>query len=41
MGENKTETKVYETKRAVLDGANEIDMVICLSLPSKTGITGT
>ena len=31
MGENKTETKVYETKRAVLDGANEIDMVICLS----------
>ena len=31
MGENKTETKVFETKRAVLDGANEIDMVICLS----------
>ena len=31
MGENKTETKVYETKRAVSDGANEIDMVICLS----------
>ena len=36
-GENKTETKVYETKRAVLDGANEIDMVICLSAV-KTGL---
>lgn len=31
MGENKTETKVFETKRAVADGADEIDMVICLS----------
>ena len=31
MGENKTETKVFETKRAVADGANEIDLVICLS----------
>lgn len=31
MGENKTETKVYETKRAVADGADEIDMVACIS----------
>lgn len=31
MGENKTETKVFETKRAVVDGADEIDMVICIS----------
>ncbi len=31
MGENKTETKVFETKRAVADGADEIDMVICIS----------
>lgn len=30
MGENKTETKVFETKRAVADGADEIDMVICI-----------
>ncbi len=31
MGENVTATKVYETKRAVADGADEIDMVVCLS----------
>lgn len=31
MGENKMETKVFETKRAVADGADEIDMVICIS----------
>lgn len=31
MGENKTETKVYETKRAIADGADEIDMVTCIS----------
>ena len=31
MGETKTETKVFETKRAVADGADEIDMVICIS----------
>ena len=31
MGENKTETKVFETKRAVADGADEIDMVACIS----------
>lgn len=31
MGENKTETKVYETKRAIADGADEIDMVACIS----------
>lgn len=31
MGENKTETKVFETKRAIADGADEIDMVICIS----------
>ena len=31
MGENKTETKVFETKRAVANGADEIDMVICIS----------
>ncbi len=31
MGENLTATKVYETKCAVRDGADEIDMVICVS----------
>ncbi len=31
MGENKTETKVYETKRAIADGADEIDMVASIS----------
>ena len=31
MGENVTPVKVYETKRAVADGADEIDMVICIS----------
>lgn len=31
MGENKTETKVFEAKRAVADGADEIDMVACIS----------
>lgn len=31
MGENLTKTKVYETKQAVKDGADEIDMVICIS----------
>lgn len=31
MGENKTETKVFETKRAIADGADEIDMVIGVS----------
>lgn len=31
MGENKTETKVFETKRAIADGADEIDMVACIS----------
>ena len=31
MGENKTETKVYETTRAIADGADEIDMVACIS----------
>lgn len=31
MGENKTETKVYETKKALADGADEIDMVVCIS----------
>ena len=31
MGENVTATKVYETKRAIADGADEIDMVICIS----------
>lgn len=31
MGENKTETKVYETKKALSDGADEIDMVVCIS----------
>ena len=30
MGENKTETKVFETKGAVADGADEIDMDICI-----------
>lgn len=28
LGANKIETKVYETKQALLDGADEIDMVI-------------
>ncbi len=36
MGENKTETKVFETKRAVADGADEIDMVICISAVKNT-----
>ena len=31
MGENKTETKVYETKRAIADGADEIAIVACIS----------
>ena len=31
MGENVTPVKVYETKRAVADGADEIDMVLCVS----------
>ncbi len=31
MGENTTATKVFETKRAIADGADEIDMVICIS----------
>ena len=31
MGENVTEAKVFETKRAIADGADEIDMVICIS----------
>lgn len=31
MGENLTEVKVLETKRAVADGADEIDMVACIS----------
>lgn len=31
MGENKTETKVFETKKALADGADEIDMVVCIS----------
>ena len=31
MGENTTATKVYETKRAIKDGADEIDMVVCIS----------
>ena len=31
MGENLTETKVFETKKAVSEGADEIDMVICIS----------
>ena len=31
MGENVIPVKVYETKRAVADGADEIDMVICIS----------
>ena len=31
MGENKIETKVYETKKALADGADEIDMVVCIS----------
>ncbi len=31
MGENVTDVKVYEAKRAVADGADEIDMVACIS----------
>ena len=31
MGENAVETKVYETKRALKDGADEIDAVLCIS----------
>ena len=31
MGENTTKTKVFETKRAIADGADEIDMVTCIS----------
>lgn len=31
LGENKTETKVYEAKSAICDGADEIDMVITVS----------
>ena len=31
MGENMTEVKVYETKKAVSAGADEIDMVACIS----------
>ncbi|UKS53824.1 deoxyribose-phosphate aldolase [Mycoplasma feriruminatoris] len=31
LGANKTETKVFETKQAILDGADEIDMVINIS----------
>ena len=31
MGENTTATKVLETKRAIRDGADEIDMVACIS----------
>ena len=31
LGENKTETKVYEAKSAISDGADEIDMVITVS----------
>lgn len=31
MGENTAATKVYETKRALADGADEIDMVVCVS----------
>lgn len=31
MGENVTATKVFETKRALADGADEIDMVACIS----------
>lgn len=31
MGENTTECKVFETKRAIAQGADEIDMVICVS----------
>lgn len=31
MGENTTECKVFETKRAIAQGADEIDMVICIS----------
>lgn len=31
LGENLTETKVYETKKAIADGADEIDMVMSIS----------
>ncbi len=31
LGENKTETKVFEAKAAVSDGADEVDMVIAVS----------
>lgn len=31
MGENTTDIKVREAKRAVADGADEIDMVLCIS----------
>lgn len=31
MGENLTETKVFETKKAIADGADEVDMVACIS----------
>ncbi len=31
MGENTTDVKVREAKRAVADGADEIDMVLCIS----------
>lgn len=32
LGANTTKTKVYEAKQAILDGADEIDMVISLGL---------
>lgn len=31
LGENTTESKVFETKRAIADGADEIDMVLSIS----------
>lgn len=31
MGENTVDTKVFETKRAIRDGADEIDAVVCIS----------
>lgn len=31
LGENLTETKVFETKKAIADGADEIDVVISIS----------
>lgn len=31
LGESLTQTKVFEAKRAIADGADEIDMVMCLS----------